>query len=434
MLYDILQCCVQVADFGLSRAGQHTTGHGIHNGNDTIGTVEYMGPEMYRGDGIGTSTDVYSFGIMMWELVTRKRPLVGFLATRGCEEHPQAMTLLPIWVAVDNTRPKLPSVEDDPGEAPYCPAEWIDLMQSCWKSKPRERPRFPAVLAELHQMQAAAQPPLKRPSPPPKKRSSPPPQVAPEVVEEKQMSRSGRTPRKLEPLANITELGKWDCFISYTQRNSVSEALAVHLHGELIRRGLRVWLDIKMDRRDEQAMKEGVQSSRCVLAIVSGAADNSSEDTAYFRREFCLKELRWALEADVFIQPVVAAEDKRKITEFFALIPDDLQHLKCINWEHVDRHDRDYFKLGVTKILTSSRVVEPMSLNSSESSDSSSIKDNDNNKNSSNSGGGSGGGGKRKTVLAALLWRPSQWGIVLLLLWLRLRGWFQETVRWWHRR
>ena len=75
------------------------------------------------------------------------------------------------------------------------------------------------------------------------------------------------------------------------------------------------------------------------------------EDNAYFRRAFCLKELRWAVEACVHIQPVVVAEDKGKISEFFEMIPVDLQHLSGVNWEHVDRKDKDYFELGATKII-----------------------------------------------------------------------------------
>jgi serine/threonine protein kinase/GTPase SAR1 family protein len=433
---------VKVADFGLSRAGQHTTGHGNGNGNDTRGTVEYMGPEMYMGDGIGTATDVYAFGIMMWEVLMRKRPLLGFLAARGCEEHPQAMTLLPMWVAVDTTRPKLPSANDGPGDAQYCPAEWIDLMESCWKAKPRERPRFPAVLAALHRMQAAAPPPQQRQpqrQPQPQPQPEPEPEPEPEVVQEKQRPHSEPSPTpksepEPEPVARSEPQlklsrgisntpGRWDCFISYTQRNSVSEAIAAHLYGELISRGLSVWLDIKMARRDEQAMQEGVQSSRCVIAIVSGAVDDHSEDTAYFRRDFCLKELRWALEADVVIQPVVAAEDKGQITEFFSLIPADLQHLTGVNWEHVDRKDSDYFQLGVTKILASCGLVEsaPRTRESTSSSGSSG------NSSSSSSSSSSGGGGS-STALAALLWPPSRWGSLLPLLWLRLRFWFQAVL------
>ena len=53
----------------------------------------------------------------------------------------------------------------------------------------------------------------------------------------------------------------------------------------------------------------------------------------------------------MFVQPIVAAEDKEKISELFATVPDDLQHLGGVNWEHIDRKDKDYFELGVPQIL-----------------------------------------------------------------------------------
>ena len=138
--------------------------------------------------------------------------------------------------------------------------------------------------------------------------------------------------------------------ISYTQRNPVSEALAYKISAAFSKRGKSVWLDVEMARRDEAAMEEGVKNSRCVIAIISGPQEGQ-EGSAYFSRPFCVQELRWAGEVGVPVQPIVAAEDKGKITEFFATIPPDLQHLTSANWEHVDRKDNDYFELGVTKII-----------------------------------------------------------------------------------
>lgn len=75
-------------------------------------------------------------------------------------------------------------------------------------------------------------------------------------------------------------------------------------------------------------------------------------------RPFCLKELRWAVEAGVIIQPVVAAEDKGRITEFFEMIPEDLQHLKGVNWQHIDRKDKRFFELGVTMLCEAAGLEE----------------------------------------------------------------------------
>ena len=41
----------------------------------------------------------------------------------------------------------------------------------------------------------------------------------------------------------------WNFMISYTQRSSVSESLAYKIHGELVKRGLTVWLDVEIPKR-----------------------------------------------------------------------------------------------------------------------------------------------------------------------------------------
>jgi hypothetical protein len=161
----------------------------------------------------------------------------------------------------------------------------------------------------------------------------------------------------------INQPGNWDFMISYTQRNAVSETLAVKISGELRKRGKTVWLDVEMDERDETAMEEGVKNSQCVIAIVSGPVmdpenpDVKPEANAYFRRPFCLSELRWAMDAEVSILPVVAAEDKGKISEFCADIPEDLARLKGVDWKHIDRKDAEYFEVGMRRIMQNSAIA-----------------------------------------------------------------------------
>ena len=102
--------------------------------------------------------------------------------------------------------------------------------------------------------------------------------------------------------------GRWSYFLSHTQRSGRATTLASMLYADLD----GVWLDVKMSDKSEAAMKEGVQNSVVVIAILT---DDGSSGNAYFERPFCLSELRWAQEAGVFIQPVVAADDKQRIGE-----------------------------------------------------------------------------------------------------------------------
>ena len=95
---------------------------------------------------------VYSFGIMMWEVATRTLVLNGMLEAAGRKtQHPNDRMLLPMWVAENGLRPRLHASENR-----SCPDGWVQLMEACWKAKPRERPRFPEVVRALQSMLAAA--------------------------------------------------------------------------------------------------------------------------------------------------------------------------------------------------------------------------------------------------------------------------------------
>jgi hypothetical protein len=66
------------------------------------------------------------------------------------------------------------------------------------------------------------------------------------------------------------------------------------------------------------AMQEGVRNSAVMIAIITPACVNPDKphddpgSNAYFARDYCVKELRWAREAGVPIQPVIRSEDKKK--------------------------------------------------------------------------------------------------------------------------
>ncbi|XRB18354.1 TIR domain-containing protein [Pseudoscourfieldia marina] len=138
------------------------------------------------------------------------------------------------------------------------------------------------------------------------------------------------------------EPGAWDVFISHTQRNAEAKLLATELYASLKERGLSVWLDVKMLDKNEAAMREGVVNSKLVIAVITDGG--GVPGNAYFEREYCVKELRWAFEQGVTIQPVIRMEDKQRIGEFlngvqgnspsktFAGAPEDLKHLAEIDW------------------------------------------------------------------------------------------------------
>jgi predicted acylesterase/phospholipase RssA len=146
--------------------------------------------------------------------------------------------------------------------------------------------------------------------------------------------------------------GSWDFMISYTQRNAKAELIAAELYSALSERGRSVWLDVKMKQLNEAAMNEAAQTSRCILAIVSGVERaGDPEENAYFKRPLCCKELCWALEAGVPVQPIIHADDKKRIGEFLALAPPDLQHLAGVDFIHLDRSRPAYWQVGVDEVI-----------------------------------------------------------------------------------
>ena len=148
----------------------------------------------------------------------------------------------------------------------------------------------------------------------------------------------------------INHPGFWDVFISYTQREGESETLASELYHAFTAAGLNVWKDIKMGKLNEAAMKEGVENSKCVIAILSGV--DAKNPNAYFNRTFCVKELTWAQSADIPIQPVCAAEDKKKIGSFLTQASNkNIHNLGNIDIIHLDRSRISYWKAGFGDVL-----------------------------------------------------------------------------------
>ena len=62
---------LKICDFGISRSvdGAHTT-----DMTGSIGTIAWSAPEMLSGLQYTSTVDVYSFGILLWEIVTRRVP------------------------------------------------------------------------------------------------------------------------------------------------------------------------------------------------------------------------------------------------------------------------------------------------------------------------------------------------------------------------
>jgi TolB-like protein/predicted Ser/Thr protein kinase len=108
---------VKIMDFGLatSQAATRVTQKGT-----TIGTVAYMSPEQARGGEVDHRTDIWSFGAMLYEMVSGRLPFKGdseqAVIYSIFNDEPQPLTGLRTGVPVDLERIAGKCLAKDPGE------------------------------------------------------------------------------------------------------------------------------------------------------------------------------------------------------------------------------------------------------------------------------------------------------------------------------
>jgi serine/threonine protein kinase len=121
---------VKISDFGLSvikPKGEFVSSE------VPKGTAIYMAPEVYEGEEYDEKCDVYSFGIILWEIYTRIEPY---------NDSRQVLSVGAFCDAVcnENFRPDIP---DD------CPVKIKTLITNCWDPDPDSRPSFTDIVTTL---------------------------------------------------------------------------------------------------------------------------------------------------------------------------------------------------------------------------------------------------------------------------------------------
>lgn len=78
---------VKVADYGLLHETNEGTGRDILGEVRWFGTPRYMAPEQIRGDAVDGRTDIYSLGVMIYEMITGKVPFDAAKPERVLQAH-----------------------------------------------------------------------------------------------------------------------------------------------------------------------------------------------------------------------------------------------------------------------------------------------------------------------------------------------------------
>mmetsp|Transcript_22301 Transcript_22301/g.51041 ORF Transcript_22301/g.51041 Transcript_22301/m.51041 type:complete len:344 (-) Transcript_22301:25-1056(-) len=134
---DVPHC--KISDFGLAKM---RTEPGLSAMTIAVGTLTWMAPEMFVSPFYNEKVDVYSFSLVLFEVICEEQPFEDI--------NPNQLEKM----VRKGQRPDLEAVPPD------CPKHLLDLMVQGWAGEPNDRPPFTYILDVLLKLEPAPGKPL----------------------------------------------------------------------------------------------------------------------------------------------------------------------------------------------------------------------------------------------------------------------------------
>ena len=106
----------------------HLVAHGDSLVSAETGTYRYMAPEIIRHESYSSNADVYSFGICLWQLITREVPFASMTPIQAA------------YAVAEGRRPEIPQ---------STPRRLQEIITACWDQDSLRRPSFTYVAMAL---------------------------------------------------------------------------------------------------------------------------------------------------------------------------------------------------------------------------------------------------------------------------------------------
>lgn len=134
---------VKITDFNLSRM--------VHTGEQNASVTSllannprWLAPEVVKEHDYSKAADVYSFGIIMWEMMTWRLPW-------------EELNPFQIMLRLNQQdRPEVPPLDTLPGQPLPGITGYIQLMQECWDENPQNRPSFEHIIISVRGLMESA--------------------------------------------------------------------------------------------------------------------------------------------------------------------------------------------------------------------------------------------------------------------------------------